>query len=343
MKAEAASEPAAQMLSLLNACLTTQALHAAARLGIADELVAGSRSITDLSDALDTHPDALERLMRMLASLGVLRAEPDDTFGLTALGETLRRDAPNSVRDWALYVGMSAPWTAWGHLYDSVKTGAPGFVLAHGRPTYEFLEAHPELGAPFNRWMSKQSTFHNVAIADAYDFGNHRIVADIGGGQGSTLAALLNRHPSLRGILFDKSSVVEGPDLDIGCLRDRCTVVAGDMLMSVPASADLYMMKRVLMIWSDDEAVQVLKNCAARLPRDGKVLVVEMVMPPVGQPGPATTFDILMLLANKGGRIRTEAEFRALFAAAELKLDRVIPTDSSNALLEGTLASGDRP
>lgn len=340
MQAEtAASEPAGRMLSLLNACLTTQALHAAARLGIADELESRPRSIADLSDALDAEADALERLMRMLASLGVVSAEPDGAFGLTALGETLRRDAPNSVRDWALYVGSSAPWTAWGHLYDSVKTGAPGFVLAHGRPTYEYLESHPELSAPFNRWMSKQSTLHNTAIADAYDFDNYRIVADIGGGHGSTLAALLDRHPSLRGILFDKPSVVQGPVLDIGCLHDRCTVLAGDMLASVPADADLYMLKRVLMIWADDEAVRVLKNCAARLPRDGKVLVVEMVMPPVGAPGPATTFDILMLLANKGGRIRTEAEFRELFAAAGLKLGRVIPTGSPNVLLEGTLAS----
>jgi hypothetical protein len=332
------SEPATQMLSLLNACLTTQALHVAARLGIADKLKAGSRTIADLSDALDAQPDALDRLMRMLASLGVLRAEPDGTFGLTALGETLRRDAPNSVRDWALYIGSSAPWSAWGHLYDSVKTGAPGFVLAHGKPTYEFLESHPELSAPFNRWMSKQSALHNVAIADAYDFGNCRIVADIGGGQGSTLAALLDRYPSLRGILFDKRSVVEKPALDIDRVRDRCTVVGGDMLTSVPANADLYMIKRVLMIWADNEAVRVLKNCAARLPPGGKVLVVEMVMPPAGEPGPATTFDILMLLANKGGRIRTRAEFRALFTAAGLKLDRVISTGSPNVLLEGTLA-----
>jgi hypothetical protein len=333
------SDPAAQMLSLLNACLTTQALHVAARIGIADQLKAGSRTMSELSDALSAHPDVLERLVRMLASLGVLRAEPDSSFSLTELGETLRHDAPNSVRDWALYIGSSAPWSAWGHLYDSVKTGEPGFVLAHGKPTYEFLESHPELSAPFNRWMSKQSALHNVAIARAYDFRSCRVVADIGGGQGSTLAALLDRHPSLRGILFDKPSVVEKPGpLDIDRVRDRCDVIGGDMLMSVPANVDLYVIKRVLMIWGDDEAVRVLKNCAARLSRGGKVLVVEMIMPPIGQPGPATTFDILMLLANKGGRIRTEGEFRAIFTAAGLKLDRVIPTDSPNALLEGALA-----
>jgi|SRR5579863_7903248 len=144
----------------------------------------------------------------------------------------------------------------------------------------------------------------------------------------------------MRGILFDKPSVVgRAAALEIDRVRDRCDVVGGDMLMSVPADADLYMVKRVLMIWSDHEAVRVLKNCVARLPPGGKVLAVEMVMPPVGQPGPATTFDILMLLANKGGRIRTEAEFRALFTAAGLRLDRVIPTGSPNVLLEGTPAT----
>jgi O-methyltransferase domain len=332
-------EPAARMLSLLNACLTTQALHVAARLGIADELASSPRTIGDLSATLDAQPDALDRLMRMLASIGVVSAGEDGRFHLTALGETLRSDSANSVRDWALYIGAAAPWLSWSHLYDSVKTGVPGFTLAHGMPTYEFLEAHAELGAPFNRWMSKQSAQHNAAIVDAYDFAPFGIVADIGGGQGSTLAAALQRHPSMRGILFDKPSVVADASLTADTrTRDRCTIVGGDMLESVPEGADLYMIKRVLMIWGDDDAVRVLKNCAARLSPNGKVLVVEMVMPPLGEPGPATTFDILMMLANKGGRIRTEAEFRDLFARAGLKLDRAIASRSPNVLLEGTLA-----
>jgi hypothetical protein len=333
------SERAAEMLSLLNACLTTQALHVAARLGIADELSTGARTVADISAAVGAQPDALDRLMRMLASVGVLSVSEDRTFRLTALGETLRSDAANSVRDWALYIGAAAPWAAWSHLYESVKTGTPGFMLAHGMPTYEFLESHPEIGAPFNRWMSKQSVQHNAAIVDAYDFGRFPVVADIGGGEGSTLAAVLERHPFLRGILFDKPSVVaDTAPLDATGARDRCAVLGGDMLESVPAGADLYIIKRVLMIWGDEDAVQVLKNCAARLSPTGKVLVVEMVMPPLGGPGPAATFDILMLLANKGGRVRTEAEFRELFAGAGLKLERSIPTRSPNVLLEGTPA-----
>lgn len=332
-------DPAAQMLSLLNACLTTQALHVAARLGVADTLATIPQTVGDLSAALAAEPDSLDRLMRMLAGIGVVRADEQGRFHLTALGQTLRSDSANSVRDWALYIGASAPWTAWGHLHESVKTGIPGFSLAHGMPTYEFLESHAELSGHFNRWMSKQSAHHNAAIVDAYDFARFGIVADIGGGQGSTLAAVLQRHPSVRGILFDKSSVVAEPSpLNAAGMRHRCIVVGGDMLESIPEGADLYMIKRVLMIWGDDDAVRVLKNCAARLPPGGKVLAAEMVMPPLGEPGPATTFDILMMLANKGGRIRTEAEFRKLFAAAGLKLDRSIATRSPNVLLEGTLA-----
>lgn len=333
------SQSASQMLSLLNACLTTQALHVAARLGIADELKTGPRPIVDLSAALGVQPDALDRLMRMLASIGVVSAGEGGSYQVTPLGETLQTDGPNSVRDWALYIGALAPWTAWGHLYESVKTGTPGFVLAHGMPTYDFLESHPELAACFNRWMSRQSDQQNAAIVDAYDFSRFQVIADIGGGQGSTLAAILVRHPSLRGILFDKPSVVaEAPPLDASAVRIRCDVVGGNMLEAVPGDADLYMVKRVLMICSDADAARVLKNCVAHVRSGGKVLVVEMVMLPVGEPTPATTFDLLMLLANKGGRIRTEAEFRALFAEAGLKLDRAIPTRSPNVLLEGTLA-----
>src|SRR5262249_15985242 len=160
-----------------------QALHAAVRLGIADELAAGPRTAADISAAVGAQPDALDRLMRMLASIGVLSVSEDRAFQLTALGDTLRCDAANSVRDWALYIGASGPWAAWGHLYEAVKTGTPGFVLAHGEPTYAFLESHPDLSAPFNRWMSTQSAQHNAAIVDAYDFGRFAVVADIGGGE----------------------------------------------------------------------------------------------------------------------------------------------------------------
>ena len=177
-----------------------QAIHVAARLGIADELRDGTRRIGDLSVALDAQPDALDRLMRMLASIGVLSAGEGGTYQLTPLGETLRTDHPNSVRDWALYVGASAPWNAWGHLYGSAQKRArraSSWLTAY-RPT-TFSNCTLNLRERFNRWMTKQSAQQNSAILDAYDFSKFQVVADIGGGQGSTLAAVLERYPSLRG------------------------------------------------------------------------------------------------------------------------------------------------
>ena len=218
-------------------------------------------------------------------------------------------------------------------------TGEPGFVLAHGMPTYAYLAQHPELGAPFDRWMTRQSDQHNAAIVAAYDFSLFRTVADLGGGQGSTLAAILRATPSLRGLLLDLPHVVAHPaPLAAAGVAGRCEVVGGDLLQGVPGGADAYLLKRVLMIWDDAPATQVLRHCAAALPADGKVLVVEMVLPPGNDPSPAKSFDLLMLLANPGGRVRTETEFRALFAAAGLRSTRVIPTASPNAILEGVPA-----
>ena len=332
-------EAASRMLQLLNAFLTVQALHVVAALGIADRLAEGPATVDDLAAATGAHRPSLSRLLRMLTGAGVFCEELDGRFGLSALGSTLRSEGPESVRDWALYVGAKETWEAWGRLYDTVMTGESGFVLAHGMPTYDYLVRHPELGAQFNRWMTRQSEQHNAAIVAAYDFSAFHTVADIGGGQGSTLATILRANPSLRGLLLDLPQVVADPvPLAVAGVADRCHVVSGDMLRGVPGGANAYLLKRVLMIWSDEPAIRVLRSCAEALPAGGRVLVVEMVLPPGNAPSPAKVFDVLMLLAHEGGRVRTAAEFRVLFAAAGLRLARVIPTASPNSILEGVLA-----
>jgi hypothetical protein len=204
-------------------------------------------------------------------------------------------------------------------LRDTVLTGESGFVLAHGMPTYDYLARHPELGAPFDRWMTRQSEQHNAAIVAAYDFTAFPTVADIGGGQGSTLATILQANPALRGLLLDLPQVVADPvPLAAAGVANRCHVIGGDMLRRVTGGANAYLLKRVLMIWGDELAIRVLRSCAEALPAGGRVLVVEMVLPPGNDPSPAKVFDVLMLLAHEGGRVRTEAEFRVLFAAAGL-------------------------
>ena len=332
-------EAPSRMLQLLNSFVTVQALHVAAALGISDLLADGPMTLDDLAAATGTHAPSLYRLLRMLTGAEVFREEADGRFALAALGGTLRSEGADSVRDWALFVGRPEMWNAWGGLRDSLMTGEAAFPRAHGMSLWEYKAGHPEIGGPFDRWMSRQSDQHNAALVAAYDFSSFRVLADVGGGQGSTLAAILRANSSLRGILLDLPHVVAQPaPLEEAGVADRCEVIGGDMLQGVPMGADAYVIKRVLMDWGDEQATKLLRNCADAMPEDGKVLAVEMVLPPGNEPHPGKVFDVLMLLIHAGGRIRTEAEFRELFAAAGLRLARVIPTASPNSVLEGLRA-----
>src|SRR5438132_5097360 len=256
-------EASSRMLQMLNAFLTVQALHVVATLGIPDRVADGPAAVDDLAVAIGAHAPSLHRLLRMLVGAGVFHEEADGRFALGPLGQTLCSQGPDSVRDWALYVGAPDPWAAWGRLRETVMTGRSGFMLAHGMSTYGYLVRHPDLGAPFDRWMTRQSDQHNGAVVAAYDFAKFRTVADVGGGQGSTLAAILHANPSLQGILFDQPQVVADaePVLRAAGVADRCEVLDGDMLQGVPRGADAYVVKRVLMIWGDEPAIQVLRHC----------------------------------------------------------------------------------
>jgi O-methyltransferase len=227
-------------------------------------------------------------------------------------------------------------WEVWGRLRDSVMTGEAAFPSVHGAAMWEYMAENPDIGDTFNRWMTRQSNQHNSALVASYDFSPFRTLADIGGGQGSTLAAILQSQPTLRGILLDLPPVVAHPaSLVEAGVADRCEVIGGDMLQAVPAGADAYLIKRVLMDWSDEQAATILRNCAAAMTEASKVLVVEMLLAPGDDPRPSRSFDLLMLLNQPGGRIRTESDLRVLFTIAGLRLTRVIPTSSPNWVLEG--------
>jgi hypothetical protein len=324
--ADRPGESASRMLQLLNACLTAQALHVVAELGIADRMADGPAAIDDLAAATGAHRPSLHRLLRMLVGAGVFRDEGEGRFGLTAFGETLRSEGLETVRDWALYVGAPEPWAAWGRLRETVMTGKSGFVLAHGLSTYEYLTRHPELGDPFDRWMTRQSDQHNGAVVAAHDFSVFRTVADVGGGQGSTLAAILRKNTSLRGLLFDQPKVVAGaePVLRAAGVAERCEVVDGDMLQGVPGGADAYILKRVLMIWGDEPAIRVLRHCAAELRWGDVTLDTGREALRVREPkngieravvlGPTATPRALRgLRAARRGAGRTPADYELLF------------------------------
>jgi hypothetical protein len=270
----------------------------------------------------------------MLASAGVFAEEAPGRFGLTPLASTLRTNTPDSVRDWALFIAAPPVWAAWGNLLHSVQTGESAFEHTFGMRLFSYMTDHPELGVAYNNWMAKQSELQNGAVLASYDFSVHHKVVDVGGGQGATLAAILEANPHLTGVLFDLPQVVNKATLPSSTAQ-RGEIVAGDMLESMPADGDAYLLKRVLMDWSDELATRALTNCRDAMVEHGKVLVIEPIMPEGNEPSVSKFLDMTMLVMQGGGRIRTQDEHRALFKAAGLELTRVIPTSSPLRLIEG--------
>jgi tRNA A58 N-methylase Trm61 len=314
---------------------TTQLLYVAARLGIADKLADGPHDACTLASAVGAHPRALYRLMRALASVGLFTETADRRFELTPLGQTLRRDAPGSLRDVALIYGDEWVWSAYGSLSHSVMTGRPAFEHVHGQTFYHYLRNRPDAAATFDRAMTAFSDQEAAAILEAYDFSGASTLVDIGAGQGALMAAILRAYPDARAILFDQTAVVEHA-LQVAAaagVTARVTIAPGDFFERVPAGGDLYLLKSVLHNWEDPEAIDILRNCRDVMSHGSRLLIVERVVPDSNASSEAKLFDINMLVVS-GGLERTATEYENVLAAAGFELSRVIATQAAVSILE---------
>lgn len=329
----------AQMMQIATGHMRTQAIVTAARLGVADRLREGPKSSAELAKEVGAHPRSLYRLLRALAGMGIFAEDAEGRFALTPLGETLRSDTPNSVLAAILLGGSDFHWNSWSNLTRSVRTGQCAFEHVHQMRFFDYLTQHPDAAATFDAWMTRSTELDLPTLLESCRFGDCKIVADVGGGHGILLAAILARHPHLRGILFDLPHVVSSATaLRDAALAGRCEVVGGDMFSRIPAGADLYMLKCILHDWSDELSVQILKNCRAAMAGDGRLLVIEAIVPPGNEPHFSKTMDLNMLVLNHGGMERTAEEYRALLEAAGLELVRTIPTASPLSLIEARRA-----
>jgi hypothetical protein len=248
----------------------------------------------------------------------------------------VRAGVPGSVRDYAVLVGEPMVWRSWGGILHSLRTGKPAFDHTFGAPLFEYLAAHPEEARVFDAAMTGRSAAENAAVLAAYDFSGAGTVVDVGGGQGALLAAILEANPRTRGVLFDRPHVVAAarPRLEAaGLAPGRFDLVEGDFFGAVPAGGDIYVLKRIIHDWDDGRARSILRNCRAALSEAGRLLLVELVVPPGNEPSDAKLLDLLMLV-YAGGRERTEAEYRDLLASAGFELARVVPTASNVSLVE---------
>jgi hypothetical protein len=314
---------------------TSQAIYAAAKFGIADLLSDGPKSIEELAAATGTKPKLLYRLLRALASVGIFAEEDNQRFSLTPLAEPLRSDVPGSQRSLALMMGEDQ-YRAWGNLADTIQTGDNAYEKLVGQPIFDHLAQHPEKARIFDDAMTGIHGRETGAILDAYDFSDIRVLADIGGGNGSQLTAILQKHPDMHGILFDLPHVVARArtKIEAAGVADRCQLIDGNFFESVPGGADAYIMRHIIHDWDDEKSLVILRNCHAVMSPGNKLLLVESVIPPGNEPFMGKFLDLTMMLIP-GGQERTEQEFRELYDRAGFELMRIVPTSKEVSVVEG--------
>jgi hypothetical protein len=331
--------PSQALLQMTAGHWISQAIYVAAKLGIADLLRDGAKSSEELAQSTETHPRALYRLLRALASVGVFREGKDGCFELTPRAACLQSDVPGSLRAVAIMRGEPYFWRPCGRLLHSVQTGQPAFDDIYGMGLFTYLAQHPQDATTFNQAMLANVAQKHTAAANAYDFSQFRRVVDVGGGQGALLTAILTTHPQVRGVLFDQPHVVEvaRPHITAAGLAQRCELVSGDFFASVPAGGDAYTLSEILHDWDDPQATVILRNIRKAMPEHGKVLILEHVIPAGNDPDEGKLRDLTMLVIL-GGVERTENEFRMLLREAGFRLTGVTPTPSPMSVIEGVRA-----
>ena len=330
----------AQLMQLLSGAFIAPAIYTAAKIGIADLLVDGPKTAAELASKTDTDERSLYRLLRSLASVGAFEEVAPKTFANTPVTETLRSDVPRSTRDMAIWIGEPDHWKVYGDLLYSVRTGKPAWDNVHGEPVFPYLlNTNKDLGDIFNRAMTSYSHQSIGPVLAAYDFSGAKTIADIAGGYGHLLAAVLASNPNANGVLFDLPAVLSGAPqmLDSYGVADRVELVEGDFFTEVPVVADIYMLKHIIHDWYDDKNQKILGNIRAIMPDDAKVLIIDVVVPEGNEPHFGKIIDLEMLMAP-GGVERTPSEFNELLVNSGFKLNRIIRTPGMMSIIEAIKA-----
>jgi hypothetical protein len=326
--------PVDAMFQLITGKWVTSAVSAAARLGVADHLESGSKSTRELAEKLNVNEDALYRLLRAIAGVGVFHEEEARNFSQTPLSDLLRSNAKPCLRNMAMM--MSDPWhtNCWTELNWCVETGKSAPYKLYGMSAFEYLSKHPDEAVNFNNAMTDLSLGDGPAVVSCYDFSRFESIVDVGGGMGALLAGVLESAPRLQGTLFDMPYVIDQARSGsiLSRFADRCSFEGGSFFAAVPA-ADAYIMKYIIHDWDDERAGKILANCRQAIRAGGKLLVVDRVVGPPNVPDPTKFMDMEMLVLP-GGLERNEAEWNALFAANGFRLRHIISTPGPMRIME---------
>ncbi|MFC9848524.1 methyltransferase [Streptomyces sp. NPDC060223] len=331
------SDPRALIWDLLRGQWRFSALYAFVDLDVAGALCDGPLPVPELAEKLGVDRVALGRLLRTVAALGVVRSEDvagTPRYRLTPAGESLCADAPGSMRSVSLLQGAPDLLDAMGSLAAAVRDGCSSFAARFGS-FYGWLATSPESRKHFDIFMTTRSRAIAEAAVAAIDLSGIGTLADIGGGKGTVLATALRVTPGMRGLLLDLEPVMAGAREFMAeqGMADRCEFVVGDFFQAVP-KADAYLLSNIVHNWDDDDALRLLGNIRRELPKHGRVLLLDMLLPEGDAPHLGKEMDMRLLALYDGGRERGEQEYLALLGKAGLSVERVVELPYALSLIE---------
>ncbi|MET9713662.1 methyltransferase [Nocardiopsis alba] len=315
--------PQARLLLLSSGKRVSQVVYAVAELGLADHISEGPRTAEELAELTGSVAAPLRRLLRCAAAIGLVEEIPEDSYGITDLSRLLCSDAPSGQRDMVLLNGRDMLWKPYGEILHTLRTGAPAFEHVFGRPFFEYLEENPEDGDLFDRAMTQLSRFTGQILLQQYDFAPFSTVVDVGGGQGTFLTQILNRHHESRGVLVDRPETIAqaGPVIDKAGLTDRVELREGDFFGALPDEGDLYVLKAVLHDWSDEPARRILTRVREAMGDhpERRLIVCDQVMKGPNEWDHAKFLDLDMML-RFDGRERGLADWTELLSGTGLEI-----------------------
>ena len=318
-----------QLMQLTTACWASRCLHVVAELGVADALGDQPQSTEALAKATSTQPQALYRVLRLLASVGIFEWI-NGTWTHTESSRFLRSKHPESLRDYVRMLGLPVFWSAFEDLEHSLRTGECAFTKRHPEGVFGYLAKHPEESRIFDSAMTSKSHRDIAAILPAYGFSQFATIADIAGGRGHLLRAILKSSPKTRGILFDQPHVVAEVAPEDG---EKLTVIGGNFFTDSMPKADAYLLMNIIHDWPDAESIKILSAIRRAMSSGARVLIIETVVPDSAGPHLSKELDIAMM-ALPGGMERTQEEYASLAAKCALRLERVVETLSPYSVLE---------
>lgn len=318
-----------QLMQLTTACWTSRCLHVVAELGVADALGDEPQSTEALANATDTQPQALYRVLRLLASVGIFEWR-NGTWHHTEASRFLRSDHRGSLRDYVRMLGLPVFWDAFGDLEHSLRTGECAFTKRHAEGAFGYLAKHPEESRIFDAAMTSKSHRDIAAILPTYDFSQFATIADIAGGRGHLLRAILKSSPKTQGVLFDQPHVVADVAPDNG---EKLTVVSGNFFTDAMPKADAYLLMNIIHDWPDAQSIKILSAIRRDMPSHARVLIIETVVPPTPGAHLSKELDIAMMVVP-GGMERTREEYAGLAAKCGLQLKLMVETVTPYSILE---------